>query len=132
MEGRFPIMNPITTLCIDSTGILLVWFAVRLVCRRQLSTALGAVWIVSVLGLMALVSIPPLYHGWAWMSSALTSTAPGLLALALILVGLVLHLSVVVSTLQRQVRELCQHVSLRDSLAAPPGGERVAREETPR
>lgn len=110
-------MNLTTTFCIDGAGIVLLALAVRLVCRRQLSTGLGAVWSVGTCAIMFMVSVPPLYRVWSWLSSALTASAPGLVALTLVLVAIVLHLSIVVSTLQRQTRELCQHVSLRDALA---------------
>lgn len=113
-------MNLATTFCIDAAGVLLLSLAVRLVCRRQLSIGLGAVWIVGVSGIMLMVSVPPLYHVWAWMSSALTASPPGLIAVVLVLLGIVLHLSIAVSTLQRQTRELCQYVSLRDALARSP------------
>lgn len=99
-------------LFVDLFGLMALMAIVLLLKRRLLSIGLGATWISLIILFLFFVTIPPLRGTWIHFSALLFQSPPYLIALTLFLTLFLLYLSVVVSVLQRRVREISQFVSL--------------------
>ena len=104
---------------VDVIGVLFLAVVYALLRGRNLSIGLAALWIALVGGLMVVVSIPPLRALWFSMSAWVFQSPPFLVSLVIVAAVFLLYLSVVVSVLQRQVRDISQHIALHTE--QPPG-----------
>ncbi len=96
----------------DIVGLIAMLGIAHLVRRRLLTMGLALSWLMVVGGLMTVVTMPWIRVQWIRLSSAIFDSPPYLIALVLFLLAFLLYISVVVSVLQRQVREISQFVAL--------------------
>ncbi|MFC1935432.1 DUF2304 family protein [Chloroflexota bacterium] len=101
-----------TILFTDTLGIVATLVILHLLRRRSMTIGLGLSWFLVVGGLMTVVSVPGLNTTWIRLSSIFFESPPYIIALMLFLLAFLLHQSVVISVLQRQVREIGQFIAL--------------------
>lgn len=106
-------------LFVDLLGVGVIAAVYGLLRSRNLSIGMGAWWIGLVTLLMVAMTVTPVRNLWFAASTALFQSPPFLIALTLVLLFFLLYLSVVVSTLQRQVRDISRYIALRDGRPAP-------------
>lgn len=109
------------TACALAAGLAVLAAIVRLVWKRSLGIALGAMWSVAVGALLVVACVPPLGRAFASASSTLFASPPYAVAITAFLAAIALYLSVSVSALQLQVRDLVRHLGLREAAARRPG-----------
>ncbi len=122
-------MRPEAIVVVDLFGVLLVAIVYTLLRSRNLSIGLAAWWVSLIVGLMVAISIPPVRRTWFAATGVLFESSPFFIAFALVLVIFLLYISVVISVLQRQVREITQFIALsqqaererREAASSPPG-----------
>jgi hypothetical protein len=110
-------MKPEAVIVVDVIGALFLAVVYALLRQRQLSIGLAALWIALIGGLMVVVTTPPLRALWFSMSAWVFQSPPYLVSLVAVVAVFLLYLSVVVSALQRQVRDISRHIAL---TAEPP------------
>ncbi|MBI4338415.1 MAG: DUF2304 family protein [Chloroflexi bacterium] len=96
----------------DVISIIAIVGVFRLLRRRLLTVSIGLAWILVVGGLAAVMTVPPLRNLWIHVSKTFFDSPPYIVALVLFLLVFLIYQSVVVSVLQRQVREMGQHIAL--------------------
>ncbi|MHC4476805.1 MAG: DUF2304 domain-containing protein [Planctomycetota bacterium] len=103
---------------INIMGLGLIILILNLIRTRKLYVGYGALWLLMTLGMMAIISIPPVLNT---ITRAVGATFPAsalsLMAFALIFVILIFF-SLKLSTLSERVIELTQALALKDLLNA--------------
>ena len=105
-------MDAAGVIATDVVGVIGLIVIIQLVRRNLLTIEFGVSWITTIAVAMLVVTIPPLRHFWTAMSNVLFESPPYVIALVLFLLLFLLYLSVLVSILQRRVREISQFISL--------------------
>ncbi len=105
-------MKPEAIVVVDLLGVVLIVTIYALLRARNLSIGLAAWWITLVAGLMVAISVPPVTRAWFAATGVLFQSSPFFIAFGLVLVVFLLYISVVISVLQRQVRDITQFIAL--------------------
>jgi hypothetical protein len=98
-----------------TVGLLALVGVTSLIQQRKLTLGFGVAWFITIGGLMLVVALPPARSLWISLSTSLFDSSPYLISLTLFLLVFLLGLSVAVSRLSRQVREISQFISLENS-----------------
>ena len=114
-------MGTASMLFTDIVGIIAVFGILQFLRRRLLTNGMGLVWLTAVVGLMVFVTVPALRTFWIRLSSSIFESPPYVIVLMLFLLALLLYHSVVMSLLQRQVREMGQFIALSQAHAEDEG-----------
>ncbi len=96
----------------DFLGAFALMLITHFLRKQFLTIGLGVAWFFTIGGLMCIASIPPLGNAFITLSSLFFSSPPYLVALTIFLLFFLIYVSVVISTLQRQIRELSQFIAL--------------------
>ncbi len=105
-------MKLATCIFVEIIGLSTLLTIISLLRRQLLTIGLGVAWFVPIGGLMCLPIVPPLQRLFIAMSSSLFSSPPYVVALTLFLLVFLIYISVVLSKLQRQTREIAQFIAL--------------------
>jgi hypothetical protein len=104
-------------LLLDFIGLLLMLMTVNLVRTRRLYVVYAVVWLLAVLLMMTIISIPPLL---AFVTVAVGATYPAsaMTLLALVLVfGMLILFSMQLSTIAARQIEMAQAMALREQMS---------------
>jgi len=116
---------PAAVFITDVVGLIVLLGVFYLIRRRLLTIAFGFLWFMTITVSMTIVTIPATRHLWIHLSSLLFQSPPYLVAMAIFVMIFLLYESVVISVLQRQVRDIVQFVALfetKDQDKASPAG----------
>ncbi len=105
-------MTIASILLTDLMGVLVAVTVVRLIRRRLMSVGLGLSWLLVLGSLAVVVSVPGVNTLWIKVSTSFFKSPPYLVALVVFLLVFLLYQSVVISVLQRQVREMGQYIAI--------------------
>ena len=102
-------------LLLDLFGVVLIWLIINMVRTRKLHPAFAVIWLLALVGMIVLISIPPLLFfvtrvvvGAIYPASALT-----LLAFALVF-GILIFFSMQLSIISARQVEMAQKMALYD------------------
>lgn len=112
-------MKPGAIVFVDLVGAAILLVIYALLRRRQLSIGLAAWWVAIVGGLMLAVTVSPIRQIWFAVSVSLFQSPPFVIALTLVLIVFLLYISVVISVVQRQIREIAQAIALAPDSSEP-------------
>lgn len=101
-------------LLINVFGLLFLAAIVALVRTRRLHVGYGVLWMVATLGMMLVVSIPPLRQGVTRLVGAVYPASALTLLAFVFLFALIVHFSVQLSRLSERHAELVQTLAIRE------------------
>ena len=117
---------------IDLLALGFVLWLLNLVRTKRLNVSHAAIWILAVLGMMVLVTVPPFLHGLPQLIGA-TYPASALSLLAFVFIfAILIYFSVQLSQIARRQTELIQALAIRGLLdSEESAGKQQPAEHSP-